>query len=72
MGREAWWATVHGVAKSWPQLIDFTLTHSLTTLYAVQAQRRTHTRLGVKKVTVQGRFPGAGDIKATFSRMSRS
>ena len=22
----AWWATVHGVAKSWTQLSDFTLT----------------------------------------------
>ena len=22
MGREAWWATVHGVAKSWTQLSD--------------------------------------------------
>ena len=22
MDREAWWATVHGVAKSWPQLSD--------------------------------------------------
>ena len=24
MDREAWWATVHGVAKSWTQLSDFT------------------------------------------------
>ena len=24
MNREAWWATVHGVAKSWTQLSDFT------------------------------------------------
>ena len=23
MDREAWWATVHGVAKSWTQLSDF-------------------------------------------------
>ena len=27
MDREAWWATVHGVAKSWTQLSD--LTHSI-------------------------------------------
>ena len=29
MDREAWWATVHGVAKSWTRLSDFTylLTH---------------------------------------------
>ena len=23
MGREAWWAIVHGVAKSWTQLSDY-------------------------------------------------
>ena len=26
MDGEAWWATVHGVAKSWTQLSDFTFT----------------------------------------------
>ena len=26
MDRGAWWATVHGVAKSWTQLSDFTFT----------------------------------------------
>ena len=25
MDRGAWWATVHGVAKSWTRLSDFTL-----------------------------------------------
>ena len=30
MDREAWWATVHGVAKGWMQLSDFTFTfHSI-------------------------------------------
>ena len=28
MDRGAWWATVHGVAKSWTQLSDFTHTHT--------------------------------------------
>ena len=27
MDRGAWWATVHGVAKSWTLLSDFTHTH---------------------------------------------
>ena len=27
MDRGTWWATVHGVTKSWTQLSDFTLTH---------------------------------------------
>ena len=26
----AWWAAVHGVAKSWTQLSDFTFTFSLS------------------------------------------
>ena len=29
MDRGTWWATVHGVAKSWTLLNDFTLTHSI-------------------------------------------
>ena len=29
MDREAWHATVHGVAKSWTRLSDFTFTYSL-------------------------------------------
>ena len=28
MDGEAWWATVHGVAKSWTRLSDFTFTFS--------------------------------------------
>ena len=27
MDREAWWATVHGITKSWTQLSDSTTTH---------------------------------------------
>ena len=30
MDRGAWWAAVHGVAKSWTQLSDFTFTFSLS------------------------------------------
>ena len=29
MDRGAWWATVHGVAKSWTRLTDFTFTFFL-------------------------------------------
>ena len=29
MDRGAWWATVHGVAKSWTRLSDFTFTFNL-------------------------------------------
>ena len=33
MGRGAWWATVHGVAKSQTQLSDFTFTLSYPQMY---------------------------------------
>ena len=32
MDREAWWATFHGVAKSWTRLSDFTFFLSFTGL----------------------------------------
>ena len=32
MDRGAWWATVHGVAKSWTQLSDFIFTFTFTCL----------------------------------------
>ena len=32
MDGEAWWATVHGVAKSWTRLSDFTFTFHFHTL----------------------------------------
>ena len=35
MDREAWWATVHGVAKSWTQLSDFTFTFFQNHVYSI-------------------------------------
>ena len=50
----AWWATVHGVAKSWTQLSDFTFTFTLTEvsirpklqLLSGRARRQTQVTLG--------------------------
>ena len=40
MDRGAWWAAVHGVAKSWAQLSDFTFTfHS----HALEKEMATHS-----------------------------
>ena len=36
MDRGAWWATVHGVAKSWTQLSDFDFTSLRTYIWAPQ------------------------------------
>ena len=33
MDGEAWWATVHGVTKSWTQLSDFTFHFHIKALY---------------------------------------
>ena len=48
MGREAWWATVHGVTKSWAQLSDSHIHFNLATspsamLYQTQALDRAQS-----------------------------
>ena len=40
MDRGAWWATVHGVAKSWTRLSDFTFTFHFHTL---EKEMATHS-----------------------------
>ena len=40
MDGEAWWAAVHGVAKSWAQLIDFTFTFHFN---ALEKEMTTHS-----------------------------
>ena len=48
----AWWAAVHGVAKSRTQLSDFTLTfHS----HALEKEMATHSSI------LAWRIPGAGE-----------
>ena len=39
MGRGAWWATVHDVAKSWTLLSDFTFTFHF---HALEKEMATH------------------------------
>ena len=48
----AWWATVHGVAKSWKRLSDFTLTFHF---HALEKEMATHSRV------VAWRIPGTGE-----------
>ena len=48
----AWWATVHGVAKSWTWLSDFTFTFHF---HALQKEMATHSSV------LDWRIPGTGE-----------
>ena len=48
----AWWAAVHGVAKSWTQLCDFTFTFHF---HALEKEMATHSSVLV------WRIPGTGE-----------
>ena len=48
----AWWAAVHGVAKSWTQLSDFTLTFHF---HALEKEMATHSSVPA------WRIPGTGE-----------
>ena len=48
----AWWATVHGVAKSWTRLSDFTFTFQF---HALEKEMATHSSV------LAWRIPGTGE-----------
>ena len=48
----AWWAAVHGVAKSWTRLSDFTFTFHF---HALEKEMETHSS------ALAWRIPGTGD-----------
>ena len=50
--REAWCAAVHGVAKSWAQLSDFTFTFHF---HALEKEMATHSSV------LAWRIPGTGE-----------
>ena len=52
MDGEAWWAAVHGVAKSWTWLSDFTFTFHF---HALEKEMATHSRV------LAWRIPGTGE-----------
>ena len=52
MGRGAWWAAVHGVAKSWTRLRDFTFTFHF---HAWEKEMATHSSV------LAWRIPGTGE-----------
>ena len=52
MDRGAWWAAVHGVARSWTRLSDFTFTFHL---HALEKEMATHSSV------LAWRIPGTGE-----------
>ena len=48
----AWWAAVHGVAKSWTRLSDFTFTFHV---HALEKEMATHSSV------LAWRIPGTGE-----------
>ena len=48
----AWWAAVHGVAKSWTELSDFTFTFHF---HALEKEMATHSSV------IAWRIPGTGE-----------
>ena len=52
MGREAWQAEVHGLAKSWTRLSDFTFTFHF---HALEKEMATHSSV------LAWRIPGTGE-----------
>ena len=61
MDRGAWWATVHGVAKSWTRLSDFTFTFTFSYFCPLMRWSKPLTRHGSPP---QCHFKGDGE---TFS-----
>ena len=52
MGGGAWWVAVHGVAKSWTRLSDFTFTFHF---HALEKEMATHSSV------LAWRIPGTGE-----------
>ena len=48
----AWWATVHGVAKTWTRLSDFTLSFHF---HALEKEMATHSSVLARRI------PGMGE-----------
>ena len=58
MDREAWQATVHGAAKSWTRLSDFTFTFHF---HALEKEMATHSSV------LAWRIPGTGEPAGLLS-----
>ena len=60
MDRGAWWAAVHGVAKSWTRLSDFTFTFHFHTLEKEMATHSTVLAWRIPGMAEPGGLPSLG------------
>ena len=60
MDRGAWWATVHGVAKSWTRLSDFTFTFHFHTLEKAMATHSSILAWRIPGTEEPGGLPSMG------------
>ena len=63
MDRRAWWAAVHGVAKNWTPLGDFTFTFHF---HALEKEMASHSSV------LAWRIPGMGEPVATVPGIAES
>ena len=64
----AWWATAHGVAKSWTRLSDFTFTFHF---HALEKEMATHSIVlawRISETAKPGRLPSYG-VAQSWTRL---
>ena len=61
----AWWAAVHGVAKSWTRLSDFTFTFHF---HALEKKMATHSSVLARRIPGTGEPGGLAVYGVTESR----
>ena len=61
MNRGAWWAAVHGVAKSWTRLTDFTFTFHL---HALEKEMATHSSVLAWRILGTGKPGGLPSMES--------
>jgi len=62
MGRGAWWAAVHGIAKSWTRLIDFTFTFHFRALEKEMATPSSVLAWRIPGMGQPGGLPSIGTV----------
>ena len=69
MDRGAWWATVHGVAKSWTRLSDSTFTFHF---HALEKEMATHSSVLAWRIPGTAGPDGVAQSRTRLKRLSSS